>query len=338
MGAGGGGMIHKFLSWIDKIQFCPTIEDIENKELIKLANRLKKDTNKETLTSIIEWQDRNIQFWWARYPFPFCILLFIPLLIFAFIYLIISIDLNFLGVIIIVYSLLYLGSLGFVAIIQHLTSLREKKSKLSEVLYDTLRLNLPVDKILKYKLAVCRDYTRLTSSLLFNIYPDTELYFIRIFAHVAVGITIENKIYVLDQHLPILTIDKWLLARNKTKADCSISKIIKDSRNKSSIVTFSMPKKIERKLKEDIPKIDDEKLKDMANIIVKKQNLHKDITYFEILLPNYAIYYDDDEIVKYSLTRGIKNKLANELCGNIDKISNIKISQDEKDLIIAVCI
>jgi len=213
-----------------------------------------------------------------------------------------------------------------------------KKSKVIEVLYDTFRLGLPVDKILKYKLAVCRDYARLTSSLLFSLYPDSKLFFISIFGHVAVGITIKNKIYVLDQHLPILTIDKWLLARNKTEADCSISEIIRDSKKKPINVTFSNPKKIDRKLKREIPKIDDEKLKDIANFIVKNQNLHEDNTDFKIVLPNYAIYYDDDEIVKYSLIRGIKNKLDNELCGNIDIISNIKISQNKNDLIIAVCI
>lgn len=333
-------MVNKLAALINKKQVCPTLEDIENKELKKLANQLRKDSNKETLTSILEWQDRNIQFWWARYPFPLCILFFIPFLFFPFSYLMISMELRvaIIGGIIFLYSLFYLGCLVTVALIQHLTSLREKKSKFIEVLYDTFRLGLPVDKILKYKLAVCRDYARLTSSLLFSIYPDSKLFFISIFGHVAVGITIKNKIYVLDQHLPILTIDKWLLARNKTEADCSISEIIRDSKKKPTNVTFSKPKKIDRNLKKEIPKIDDEKLKDIANILAKKQNLHEDKTKFKISLPNYAIYYDDDEIVKYSLTRGIKNKLDNELCDNIDKISNIEIIQDKKDFIIIVCI
>lgn len=334
-------MVSKLAASINKKQFCPTLEDIENKELKMLANQLRKDSNKETLTSIIEWQDRNIQFWWARYPFPFCILFFIPLLFFTFIYLIMSMELHvpIIEGIIFLYSLFYLVCLLSVALIQHLTSLREKKSKIIEVLKDTFYLRLPVDKILKYKLAVCRDYARLTSSLLFNIYPDTEIYFISIFGHVAVGIPIKNKIYVLDQHLPILTIDKWLLVRNKTEADYSISEIIRDSKKKPINVTFSKPRKTDKKLKPDIPKINTDKLTDdIVNILGIKQNLHENKTEFEISLPNYATYYDDDEIVKYSLTRGIKNKLDNELCGNIDKILNIKISQDKKDLIITVWI
>lgn len=60
-------MIRKFKSWMDKKQFCPTVEDIENKELGKLAKRLKGDSDKETLTNILEWQDRNIIGWSNRW-------------------------------------------------------------------------------------------------------------------------------------------------------------------------------------------------------------------------------------------------------------------------------
>ena len=46
--------------------FLPTSTDIKNEELINLANQLKKDSYKETLSNILEWQERNIQFWWDR--------------------------------------------------------------------------------------------------------------------------------------------------------------------------------------------------------------------------------------------------------------------------------
>ena len=75
MGEGGerrGEMINKFrkaLVLIGKKQFLPTLKDIENEELKNLADRLKGDSDKETLTNILEWQDRNIQFWWERWPF-----------------------------------------------------------------------------------------------------------------------------------------------------------------------------------------------------------------------------------------------------------------------------
>jgi len=57
------------LTSLDKRQFCPTPEDMENGGLKKLAKRLKGDSEKENLTNILEWQDRNIQYWWERFPF-----------------------------------------------------------------------------------------------------------------------------------------------------------------------------------------------------------------------------------------------------------------------------
>ena len=44
------------------------MEEIENSEIKQLANRLKAVSDKETLTNVLEWQDRNIVFWFERYP------------------------------------------------------------------------------------------------------------------------------------------------------------------------------------------------------------------------------------------------------------------------------
>ena len=51
-------IIDKFILYIDKKQFCPTTEDLENEELAKLAKRLKGNSEKETLTNILEWQEK----------------------------------------------------------------------------------------------------------------------------------------------------------------------------------------------------------------------------------------------------------------------------------------
>ena len=108
----------------------------------------------------------------------------------------------------------------------------KEKTKFREVVIDTFRPSLPVDKILKYRLAVCRDYAKLTASLLFRVYPNSELYFIfikipiiKIPEHVATGIKIKNKCYVLDQYLPILTKNDWLIMQNKKEAGTYISKL-----------------------------------------------------------------------------------------------------------------
>jgi len=80
----------------------------------------------------------------------------------------------------------------------------------------------------------------------------------------------------------------------------------------------------------------DELTRKVAEMLKIRQDLQKDNPYAEIPLKKFAIYYDDDEITKYSLIMAIKNKLESELCGNIDKVSKIEISQNENDLIIKV--
>ena len=316
--------------------FLPTSTDIKNEELINLANQLKKDSYKETLSNILEWQERNIQFWWERWPFKFCLLFFIPIIIFAFVSLFMSMSLRapMIGIMILLYTLLYAVFLIIITLIPHRRSLSEKKFTISEVLFDTFRSSLSVDKILKYKLAVCRDYTKLTASLLFILYPDSELYFIKIFQHIAVGIKIENQIYVLDQRLPILKKDNWLSIRNK-KATIYCSKLIRDSGGIDVILIKceTIPKKSIL-----IPKINTGKLaEEISKMLEIKGSSNKDKTVLNIELFDYAEYYDNDEIIEYSFMRAIKNRLESEFCGNLDKISKVNINQnDEKDLIVTV--
>ncbi len=50
----------------DKRQFCPTLNDLKNEELRRLAKRLKGNSEKETLANILEWEDRNLQYWIER--------------------------------------------------------------------------------------------------------------------------------------------------------------------------------------------------------------------------------------------------------------------------------
>lgn len=57
---------------------------------------------------------------------------------------------------------------------------------------------LPVKKIFVWNLAVCRDYARLTASLLYNLYRDSEIYIINIPNHQTSGIKFNDKIFVLD--------------------------------------------------------------------------------------------------------------------------------------------
>ena len=47
-------------------QFLPTLEDVKNNELKNLSRRVKERSVKETLTNIIDWQERNLQYWIDR--------------------------------------------------------------------------------------------------------------------------------------------------------------------------------------------------------------------------------------------------------------------------------
>ena len=56
---------YKFACWSGH---CPTPGEIQNNELKSLANRLKGRSYGETLTNILDWQERNIEFWTERHP------------------------------------------------------------------------------------------------------------------------------------------------------------------------------------------------------------------------------------------------------------------------------
>jgi len=49
-----------------KKQFLPDSDELENKEVIELLERLKGKSEKETLSNLLEWQNKNIIFWTDR--------------------------------------------------------------------------------------------------------------------------------------------------------------------------------------------------------------------------------------------------------------------------------
>ena len=54
--------------------YCPSLAERENSRIKELANRLNNGTSdKEVLTNVLEWQDRNIVFWFERYPLSLAI-------------------------------------------------------------------------------------------------------------------------------------------------------------------------------------------------------------------------------------------------------------------------
>lgn len=336
----------------------PTPKDITDTELLELTKKLKGDSEKETLTNILEWQDRNIKYWLERWTLT---LTFIGLIFSYFLVILVLIISGFIVLAIHLYSL-YNGTDAFLQLAVvvnnifkyinavmvamggmaiefililiiisafYLLILKLTKYKNMEwkAIYYTCPIpRLPVSKILKYKLAVCRDYARLTASLLCNIYPDSDVYFIRTNLHETVGIKFKDEIYVLDQHLPISTIYNY-------DENADIYSLKKDL--KGNITSKQEPKRTKiTKLCE----INTEELTEkVATILNIKQSSSKNKPDFNICLEEYAKNYCYDEIIQHSLVIAIKNTLENEFCGNIHRISKITISQNNEDLMLEVC-
>jgi len=319
-----------------KKQSCPTLEDLKNEKLRRLAKRLTRNSEKETLTNILEWEDRNMQYWKERFIFPF-IIIFIVIVVFV----------TLIPCKLLLWKLLLIVAVSVSAVVliyliaSYWLHFRGYQVSIKRLLIDTFQFSLSVEKILKYRLAVCRDYAKLTAALLLNIYPESEVYFIAVPLHVAVMVKLQGKYYALDKKLPVLTLSRWLKAnRHLTRlslrkiANVYASKLIRDSEGKPLGIEF---KKCER-----IPILDfseeqvnTEKLtKEVAKLLKINQMSQEREPDFKITIPNFANYFEDDEIVMYSMARAIKLKLENELCSNFENIEKIEIKQDGVDLIV----
>jgi len=372
-------------------QFLPSKEDIENKEAKELSKRLMGNSHKETLTNIMEWQERNIQYWHERADMfiilvllsfvPFILVCFLPTLfifkIFFALYalfssLLIILDYFMLSLVFVllitsetisIFALLYAEniftvfailvlSIPFGGIISLLFYLILKYRHIKAVrpkfrLRETFVSTLPVGKILKYRLAVCRDYAKICATLLIHSYPGNRIFFVTIPQHVAAAINLKDRIYVLDQKLPVLTLEKWKSLWNKKtskdilfKIQSSILRIIRKGEVQIYEAFFDENVKIKKicakKLESGkIPRIDTEYLvKKLALDLRINQISENNVLTAIITLKNFALCFDRDEIVEYSLIKAIKNRLENEFCGNLGKIARIEIKQNREDLIL----
>ncbi len=366
-------------------QYLPTKDDLENEELKSLAKRLKKDTYRETLTNIVEWQERNLSYWFDRadmfilvYVLAAISFYFQPIspiikcvssIAFLAVPILVSIiDITFMLLlttffsifVVTIFTILFLYgfptsnnifpihqlivlSMVTGAMISLWTYLVLRYRRLKHIqpsfrISDVFEMSLPVKKILEYRLAICRDYAKLTSAFLLNICSGNEIYFVRIPWHVAAAIKVNNKIYVLDQRLPITSLEKWLAYwRERFKKRKITATILSISVENGKIET----KKIKKVNLQDfeIPNVDTERLSSqLANHIGLKRPRLKQSGRPDLSLPfkNYAIYYENDEITIHSMLKSFKICLEKELCGDLGRISKILIEQREKDLVLNV--
>lgn len=206
---------------------------------------------------------------------------------------------------------------------------------------DTFKISLPIEKILKYRLSICRDYAKLTSALLLNIYSDKEIFFALIPKHVAVAIKINDKLHVLDQRLPVSTLDKWAERwRNKQKKKKLTVELVRITKNKEGIKTDWIKQKYQftdenqNQFKLDLKKISDELIKALG-IIANNTNT-KNCLEIDIPLKNCVALFEEDEIATFSLIEALKNKVEDEMAGNIKEVCVLSLVQKDKDLILKI--
>ena len=226
-----GNIYYKFKIMVISVLYnpVPTPEDI--KEAQHLAKKLKRDSDKDTLDNIIRFQNENIAYFNERNVSSdafICSIIF-GLLVIPYLVPIASLPTIF----IIFIAILILGQLGIIMVTvdrfrkkmkwkQEQFHLKELIQSIKEALKyanGIIQKNMPVKKILDWKLAICPDYARLTASLLSILFPNSELYFIYMYHHVVAGIKFNNEIYVFDPHYDnptpptVLKLDDWLIKK-----------------------------------------------------------------------------------------------------------------------------
>jgi predicted transglutaminase-like protease len=207
---------------------------------------------------------------------------------------------------------------------------------------DTFKMSLSISEILQYRLSVCRDYAKLTSALLMHIHPEQEVFFALIPQHVAVIIEINKKKYVLDQKLPILSLERWAeIWRKKLKKKTihvEILKVIIDNQQvKTELLKQKYTAKKEQR-KEETPKLNI-LIKDLKSTfqIKDKKNEHRKKILVEIVLKGFAPRIENkDEINRISVSEAVKNKIEDELVGRIREIHDIKIKKINDDLLLTI--
>jgi len=314
--------------------YCPTSAEIENSKVKGLANRLKAESYEETLTNILEWQNNNIAFWAERHPIPtalqyigliFTVTFFIGSLSLMFLIILNIQLLSWLLWFIVIWFATLASSVATILGIMIWIIYANRKIPVMEGLKNAFKPSISINALLENKLGVCRDYAKLTACLLSNIYPNAEIYFAYAPAHTATGIMIENKLYMLDQRLPILTIDKWDKYRHLKKIERFTGTNLK------SVDTNSFLSKTKT------TSLNTEKLAvGMTKFLDIKEHAGDEATLLlEIPWKKGAILYEDNEMTNYSLARYLKMRISSELI-KTSQMTGIKTNRQKDDIIFLV--
>jgi predicted transglutaminase-like protease len=240
-------------------QFLPTFEDINAVE--KIGKNLSSYDLIETASNTLEWENRNIHYWYVRSDLNiirdcgYTCLKIISYFIFVLIIFIFAVShfthsqIGFQKLVEIqsqaksAFSLIFniiVFLLGWIICTmfyewftnKHFLAKNNIKTgswkELSAIIDSP---NMIVKSILKYKIAICGDYAKLSCALLATTQIfDDFLYLIFIPRHGACAIKYNETYYIIDQTLPLKPIDLWLAKNHKKEA--SLYKLEIDRKNK----------------------------------------------------------------------------------------------------------
>lgn len=311
-----------------RLGYCPSLADRENSSIKELANRLKADSKKETLANISEWHNNNLSFWFERFPMANILYVLIPSFIF---FLIISLIYGILHVHVYImwfwWLVIILGIITAILVVVTILMFAYYRKLSLKHFFKIFRSNLSPNFLLENRLAVCRDFAKLSANLLFNIYPESYVYFVHATSHVATGIYIGEKLYILDKYLPVATFDKWFERWHKSRF---FGKSVE--RTKEASMESVDPKSLFSK--SNTGKLDTNKLANKMKRFMGIESSANDETRATLKMMNWkkgAILYEDDEIVNYSLARRLSSLISAELL-EASRITDLEIIQYKDDL------
>lgn len=224
---------------------------------------------------------------------------------------------------------------AFISLLKYLSlKYRNLKNHIPDFdIRDTFKLSLSIDKILKYKLSICRDYAKLTSALILTIYPKEEIYYVLIPQHVAVGIKLNDRIYVLDQKLPILILDKWKekwrMKLKKRNLKINFVRVYLEDKN-IKIKSLTQAEAVCDLSKPDLNDLINETRRSL-NLKNKKPKIKSTS---EIYLKDFMTIFSNDDLVKSSIQEAIKNNIRDELATNIDNLIYFDAEVKNRDIIL----
>jgi len=323
---------------------CPTVKEQKNNMICFLAKRLKGISDKETLTNILEWEDRNVQFWNERHPMP---LIFVPLFFCSvFISLFLTVFIVFKNIKLApLFTSIYFDAWLTIFASGGLTALTmiawvihsNRKVSTTKGLWNAFIPSISINMLLEPRLGICRDYAKLTACLLLNA-DFSEVYFVPSFGHVAAGVKVNEEIYMLDQHLPLTTLRQWCLREHGTDDSSkilypynSVQKLAASKLEQCKLKDVLGPKKTELQKESEFFA----QMSKLLGVPFGWENSSSSQIEISKWRKGIKMYLAGDEIVNYSLARAIKKKMSNELI-DFYKAKRVCIKRDKDDLVLSV--